>query len=156
MRVAFIGNREDGHVALDLTAEYEGMVEQMRPAPLRSDELDLMDDVCDALKQALDLSWAPDSTRVIALLGDRPSSKSQAAVDEVRQQLMEAGIHLLNMRVCDALDLLITRWKVLGAGQQQVRQVNLEGMDDQRFRIALIANLLISISGQCGTASCRG
>ena len=142
VRVAFIGNREDGHIALDLTAEYEELVEQMRPAPLQSDELDLMEDVCDTLKQALDLSWSADSTRIIALLGDRPTRKNQAEIDELRHELSESGIHLLNMRVSDALELLITRWKVLGAGQHQVRQVDLSGMDDQRFRIALIANIL--------------
>ena len=142
VRVAFIGNREDGHVAFDLTSEYEELVEQMRPAPLQSDELDMMDDVCDSLKQALDLSWAADSTHIIALLGDRPTRQSQTAIDELRQQLTDSAIHLLNVRVSDALDLLITRWKVLSKGQQQVRQVELEGMDEQHFRIALIANIL--------------
>ena len=142
VRVAFIGNREDGHVALDLTAESDELVEQMRPAPLQSDELDTMDDVCDSLQQALDLSWAADSTHVIALLGDRPTRKSQPAIDELRQRLSQCAVHLLNMRVNDALDPLIADWKAAGAGQQQVRQVELDGMDEQRFRIALIANIL--------------
>ena len=143
VRVAFVGNREDGHVRLQLTEDCDLLVEQLRPAPLQADELAAVDDVCDALEQALHLDWAADSTRVVALLGDRPMSWPQQSIDALRLDLARRTIHLLNLRVGEALDLLVTRWKVLGAGVQQVRQVELDAaMDDQRFRIATIANIL--------------